>query len=71
VLAAGRISPDGAGLHIRRAVKRGFDTVFAGLDKHLRGCITDGYRFDVDLLFFGDVYFFSHLLPPFGLIEII
>jgi hypothetical protein len=64
VLAAGRISPDGTGLHIRRAIKSGFDTVFAGFDKHLRGCITDGYRTDVDLLIFGDYLFFSHLLPP-------
>jgi hypothetical protein len=71
VFTASRICPDGTGFHVRRAIKSGFDTVFAGLDKHLRSCITDGYRFDVDLLFFGDVYFFSHLLPPFGLIEII
>jgi len=66
VLAAGRIGPDGAGLHIGRAVKRGFDTVFTGLDEHLGGSITDGYGIDINLLFFGDYFFlFQHIISPF------
>jgi hypothetical protein len=66
VLAAGRIGPDGTGLHIGRTVKSGFDTVSTGLSKHLGGCITAGYSLNIELLFFpGDNFFFRHLLPPF------
>jgi hypothetical protein len=61
VLAAGRIGPDGAGLHICRAVKSGFDTVLAGLDEHLSGSITNGYVTDIDLFIFGNYFIFSHL----------
>jgi hypothetical protein len=64
VLAAGRISPDGTGLHIRRAIKSGFDTVSASFVQHLGGSITDGYRFDINLRFGGAHFYFSHLLPP-------
>jgi hypothetical protein len=65
VLAAGRIGPDGAGPHIGRPVKSGFDTVSTGLFKHLGGCIAAGYSTNINLLFSGDNFFFRHLLPPF------
>jgi hypothetical protein len=73
VFATGRIRPDGAGFHIRRTIKRGFDTIFTGFYEHLSGRITDGYCTNIDLLlFFGNYYFFSvwHIMPPFMQIRI-
>jgi hypothetical protein len=58
VFAAGRIFSDGAGLHTGRPVKSGFNTVSTGFSKHLGGCITAGYRVNIDLLFFGDNFVF-------------
>jgi hypothetical protein len=55
VFATGRIRSDGAGFHICRTIKRGFDTIFAGLYEHLSGRIANSYCIYIDLLLiFGD-----------------
>ena len=63
VLAAGRVRPNGTGLHIGRPIKSGFYTIPASLFKHLSSCIAGRYSFNIDLLFSlsGDNFFFSHL----------
>ena len=52
VFAAGRIRPDGTGLHAYGPVKGGFNTIAFGLFKHLSSGFTGGEISDINFLFF-------------------
>ena len=67
VLTTSGVRPDGAGFHIGRTIKRGFDAIFASLCDHLGRGLADGEILGIELLFFRRNFFcfVSHLMPPF------
>jgi hypothetical protein len=62
VLAAGRFRADGAGLHVRRAMKRRLEAILRHFLQHLDRGLTGAQVTEIQYFFF--LFFFCHMSFP-------